>query len=80
MHEMTVASRLVDLVAETLAEAKAETVGSARVRVGKMTCINADALRFGFEALARGTTVQGCALEVVEVDGQELTLESVTVP
>lgn len=80
MHELTVASRLVSIVAETLADAGAELAESACVRVGTMTCISPEALRFGFEALARGTTVQGCVLEVVEVEGQELTLESVTVP
>jgi len=77
---MTVAARLVTIVTNTLADANAEFAESARVRVGILTCINAEALEFGFEALARGTPVQGCALEVVEVDGQELVLESVTVP
>jgi Zn finger protein HypA/HybF involved in hydrogenase expression len=77
---MTVAARLVTIVGDTLTEAGAELAESARVRVGHDTCINAEALQFGFEALARGTAVAGCALEVVEVDGQELVLESVTVP
>ncbi len=77
---MTVASRLVTIVGDTLAEAGAELAEVARVRVGHDTCINTEALRFGFEALARGTAVQGCVLEVVEVDGQELVLESVIVP
>lgn len=77
---MTVASRLVTIVNESMGDAGAEIAESARVRVGRETCINPDALRFGFEALARGTSVQGCALEVIEVDGRELVLESVTVP
>jgi hydrogenase nickel incorporation protein HypA/HybF len=80
VHEMTVAARLVTLVGDTLTEAGAELAEAARVRVGRDTCISPDALRFGFEALSQGTPVQGCALEVVEVDGQELVLESVIVP
>ena len=77
---MTVAARLVTIVADTVTDAGAELAESARVRVGKETCISAEALRFGFEALSRGTAAQGCELVVVEVEGQVLTLESVTVP
>lgn len=80
MHEMTVAARLVTIVSDTLAEAGAGHAESARVRVGALTCINPEALSFGFEALARGTAAEGCTLEVAEVEGQELVLESVTVP
>ena len=77
---MTVAARLVEIVAKTVTEAGASVAESARVRVGTMTCISTEALQFGFEALARGTAASGCELEVVEVEGKDLTLESVTVP
>jgi len=77
---MTVASRLVSIVAQTVDDHGGARADSARVRVGADTCLNPEALRFGFEALARGTSASGCALEVVEVEGKDLTLESVTVP
>ena len=77
---MTVASRLVSIVAQTVEEHGAERADLARVRVGNDTCLSPEALKFGFEALARGTSASGCALEVVEVEGKDLTLESVTVP
>jgi hydrogenase nickel incorporation protein HypA/HybF len=59
-------------IAEGVVEAVGERFGGARVlrvvlRVGRLACIEPDAIRFCFDACARGTAVEGAALEIVDV-------------
>ncbi len=72
MHEMSVAAHIVDIVAEVMADQEAARAVSVRLRLGALTCVNPDALRFGLQALSRNTPVDGCELEIIEVhaDGE----------
>lgn len=70
MHEMTVAARLVDLVVEVVTEQSAASAVLVKLRLGALTCINPDALRFGFEALSRETVAADCALEIEHVEAE----------
>jgi len=64
MHELSIASAILDR-----AKAVAEKNGNARVtkvglRIGEISGVEADALRFGFEALCRGSAMEGTELEI----------------
>ena len=67
MHEMSVAAHIVDIVGDVLQQQGAARAVSVKIRLGALTCINPDALRFGLEALSQNTPVQGCTLEIVPV-------------
>jgi hydrogenase nickel incorporation protein HypA/HybF len=67
MHEMTVASDLVRILVDAATRAGAARVTGARIRIGALSCINHDALRFGFQALSRDTLTVGATLELVTV-------------
>ncbi len=69
MHEMTVAAELVRILVDAATGADARQVVGARIRIGALSCINPDALRFGFEALSRETLAKGCELELLTVPG-----------
>jgi len=67
MHELSVASSIV--------EACAERAGAARVlrvtiEVGELAAVSPDALRFCFDACAQGTAVAGAELDIVEIPGR----------
>ena len=67
MHELGIALQVVDL-------ATARTNG-ARVRrlvleIGRLSLVLPDAMRFCWDDAARGTSLDGSALEIVEVDGK----------
>jgi hydrogenase nickel incorporation protein HypA/HybF len=64
MHELSVASELLDLVLRTARENGAAKVVTARVRIGAGSCLNPESLVFGFEALAAGTPATDCRLEI----------------
>lgn len=64
MHELSIASAILDR-----ARAASEDNGGARVtkiglRIGEISGVEADALTFGIEALSKDTPLQGVVLEV----------------
>ncbi len=66
MHELTIASALVEQVCDHAARAGAGTVTEIRVRMGALSGI-ARALYFCFPAAARGTRCEDAVLHIEEV-------------
>ena len=67
MHELSLMSNLLD---HAVAAAKGAPICSMRVRVGPLSGIVVDSLRFAFEALSPGTPAEGARLEVEETAPQ----------
>ncbi len=63
MHELSIATNLVELVTQHLPAGGAK-VQSVRLRIGALSCVHADALRFSFELVTEGTLLQGAALAI----------------
>jgi hydrogenase nickel incorporation protein HypA/HybF len=64
VHELAITEGVVDTV---IARLGARRVVRVRLRVGRLSAVVPDALRFCFDECARGTTLEGAALEIVEV-------------
>ena len=67
MHELSIATRLVELAAERVAEAGGGDVSAVTIRVGRLTCVHEDALRFCFELAREGTPLARAELRIVMV-------------
>lgn len=67
---------LIDAVTE---QSGASRVHVVRLRIGRDACVSTDALRFCFDVCARGTALEGAALEIVESSGDELQLQEIEV-
>ncbi|MEO9188462.1 MAG: hydrogenase maturation nickel metallochaperone HypA [Acetobacteraceae bacterium] len=67
MHEMSIATAIVDACAERAAGVRVLRV---RIEVGQLAAILTDSLRFCFDICAQGTTVEGAELEILEIPGQ----------
>ncbi len=70
MHEMSLAENVVSIV-----DAAAKAEGSTRViaiwlEIGALSCVAPDALRFCFDAIARGTVAEGARIEIITVPGE----------
>ena len=63
MHELSLMSNLLD---HAVAAAEGAPICALRVRVGPLSGIVVDSLRFAFEALSPGTPVEGARLDVEE--------------
>lgn len=66
MHELAVTQSIVDVVREHAGDAQ---VASVRLRVGRLSGVIPQAVRFCFELVTRGTTLRNAALVIDEQPG-----------
>ena len=67
MHELSITQSVVDTVTERTGSAAVATV---RVRVGALSGVVPDAMRFCFELVTAGTPLEGAALDIEQPAGQ----------
>jgi hydrogenase nickel incorporation protein HypA/HybF len=67
MHELGVATQIVELVTRVMEENAAERVGIVSVEVGTLSCIDPDSLTFCFEAITKGTRLENARLKIEEI-------------
>jgi len=67
MHELSIAVRVVELAESHAAAAGAARVTAVTLRVGRLACVAAPALRQAFAVAAEGTPAAGADLRIVVV-------------
>lgn len=67
MHELSIASRLVEIASEQCRDAGAARAVAVTLRIGRLSCVHDDALRFSFEIVREGTPLAGADLRIVHV-------------
>jgi hydrogenase nickel incorporation protein HypA/HybF len=67
MHELSIANRVVELAAEHCRAAGAERVTAITLRIGRLACIHADALRFSFDLVRENTPLATADLRIIDV-------------
>lgn len=72
MHEMSLAIEVIAIVEDAARQQNFRRVRSLWLEVGQLAAVEADAMRFCFDAVSRGTLAEGATLNVVEVAGQGL--------
>lgn len=70
MHEMSLAESVVQIAAGAAARDGAQRVSAVWLEIGALSCVTPDALRFCFDAVARGTAAEGARLEIIAVPGE----------
>ena len=66
MHELAITESIVEAVAERLPGARITCV---RLEVGALSGVVADSVRFCFDLVTEGTSLEGARLEITEVAG-----------
>jgi hydrogenase nickel incorporation protein HypA/HybF len=67
VHELSITQSVVDAVADRASGAR---VLSVRLTVGRLSGVVPDAMRFCFELITEGTSLQGARLDIDEPAGQ----------
>jgi len=67
MHELSISQGIVESVCDAVPEGQVLVV---TVEIGKLSGVVPDAVRFCFDACARGTRVEGARLDIVDVPGR----------
>jgi hydrogenase nickel incorporation protein HypA/HybF len=67
MHELSLASAVVDSVLEFLDAHEVKKILTVRVAVGELSCVEADQLRFCYTAITQETAMENSTLEIESV-------------
>ncbi len=67
MHELSIATAIVDACAERAGGARVLRV---RLEIGQLAAVMPDALRFCFDVCAQGTPLEGAELDIIEIPGR----------
>lgn len=70
MHEVSLIENVIALVEQERRKQAFGRVRMIRLRVGALGCVEPEALRFCFDAVAAGTIAEGSRLEIEMVPGQ----------
>jgi hydrogenase nickel incorporation protein HypA/HybF len=68
LHELGVASQIADLVTRVADEHSATRVGNVTVEIGVLSCLDPASLEFCFEAITRGTRLEGARLKIERIE------------
>lgn len=79
MHELSIAMSLVELASTEATRPGIERVLALYVRVGDLSGVAVEALKFSFDIAAAGTPIEGARLEIEHRPGRELELRAVEV-
>ena len=66
---MSLAEGVLQLVEETARREKARRIKLVVLEIGRLSSVEPAALKFCFEAVARGSMAQGAGLEIIDVPG-----------
>jgi len=67
VHEVSLMKNLLAIVEKAAADQGGSPVSLVHLRIGEMSGVSADALRFAFEVMAKGTAAEGAELEIETV-------------
>ena len=67
MHELSIATSIVNIASEHAAAAGAASVTSVSLSIGVLSCVNEESLRFCFDLAAQDTLLAGAKLYVRRV-------------
>ncbi|MFA7400312.1 MAG: hydrogenase maturation nickel metallochaperone HypA [Sideroxydans sp.] len=75
MHEMSLAENVREIIEDASRTQHFQRVKTVWLEVGKLSCVEQDAMRFCFESVMKDTIADGATLEIVETEGQGRCLQ-----
>lgn len=69
MHEMSLAEGVLQLIEDSARQQKFSKVVTVWLEIGQLAGVEAEAMRFCFEAVTRGSVAEGAQLEIVATPG-----------
>ena len=69
MHEMSLAEGVLQIIEDSAKQQHFSRVKTVWLEIGQLSSVEPEAMRFCFDAVARGSLAEGAQLEIVIVDG-----------
>ncbi len=70
MHELSLCEGVIRVLEESARREGFERVLTVWLEIGALAGVEIEAMRFGWEAVKRGTLAEGARLEIIEVPGR----------
>jgi hydrogenase nickel incorporation protein HypA/HybF len=70
MHEMSLAESVLQVIEDSARANEFSRVKAVWLEIGALAGVEAEALRFCFDAVVKGTLVEGARLEIIATGGQ----------
>jgi hydrogenase nickel incorporation protein HypA/HybF len=64
MHEVSICQHLLTLLSQEARQHGVNKIVRLRLEIGRLSCLDPEALRFAFDAMAPGTIAETAALEI----------------
>lgn len=69
MHEMSLCESIMQIIEDEAQRQGFERVIRVRLEIGRLSGVEIEAMRFGFDAVTRDSLADGAALEIIELPG-----------
>ncbi len=70
MHEMSLCEGVLQILQDHARSQGFRQVKTVWLEIGALSGVDAEAMRFGFDAVMKGTLADGATLEIIELPGQ----------
>ena len=67
MHEMSIAQSVLDIILQESQDHEVNRVLSVELKVGELSAVETESLRFCFDLLTKGTVAEGARLNIERV-------------
>ena len=67
MHEMSIAQSLLDIIFQKSRHHQVKLVSSVSLKVGELSAVETESLRFCFQVISEGTIAEGARLDIERV-------------
>jgi hydrogenase nickel incorporation protein HypA/HybF len=74
MHEMSLCESILDILKAQAVADRFSRVKRVRVDIGPLSCVEPEALRFGFDVVMKGSLAEGAVLEIARPPAEALCL------
>ncbi|WP_299816036.1 hydrogenase maturation nickel metallochaperone HypA [uncultured Roseibium sp.] len=74
MHEMSLCESILDILKDQAAVDHFSRVKRVRVDIGPLSCVEPEALQFGFDVVMKGSLAEGAVLEIARPPAEALCL------
>ncbi|MCW8916982.1 MAG: hydrogenase maturation nickel metallochaperone HypA [Magnetovibrio sp.] len=69
MHELSICEGIVQIIEDQAVEQNFTSVEKVRLEIGKLSGVELEALRFGFDVVTKNTIAENAELEIIELNG-----------
>jgi hydrogenase nickel incorporation protein HypA/HybF len=70
VHELSLCESIVELAEEKALTQKYKRVRTIRLEIGKLSCVEIEAMRFAFDAVAKNSVAEGAQLLIDVIPGK----------